>query len=133
MNTKQKKFVDFLDNLGQKTGQTSLMEAVKEGYKACFEGAICWYDKENDLENRVETGVYAGVKGYFEWCDGWGDSEIVRKRDKAMVTAPNLEARLNAHGFTGDTWETWTQEEFDACFDEAHADKLFGHRYFTKF
>ena len=37
MNTNQKMFINFLDKLEKKTGQSSLMEAVKQGYKVCFE------------------------------------------------------------------------------------------------
>jgi len=37
MTATQKMFVEFLDKLGKRTGQTSLIEAVKDGYNAYLE------------------------------------------------------------------------------------------------
>ena len=80
-----------------------------------------------DTENRIEGGIYGGMKGYVEWNDGWGDSEIIRKSDKAMVLAPVLNKYLYGQFPEG----KWTQEEFDSCFEQAHDDKFSGPKYFT--
>lgn len=80
-----------------------MIPALNAGFKAFCEATSTFYDPVNDCENRVETGAY-GVNGYTEFNDGWGDSEIIRQSDNAKVLAPTLNAYLNRHGFTGETW-----------------------------
>ena len=81
----------------------------------------------------VEGGEY-GVTGYTTLRDGddsWDDA-IIRQSDKALVRAPLLQRYLYSHGFTGDSFGKWTQDEFDQCYDEAHHDKTFGNHYLWK-
>ena len=66
MNTEQKMFVDFLDKLGKKTGQTSLMEAVKQGYKACFESyGISLATEPGELYDVRQKQVMDKIKELF--------------------------------------------------------------------
>jgi hypothetical protein len=118
MNTNQKKYTAFMESVCKEFNCPEMLPALNAGFKAFCEATSTFYDPVNDCENRVETGAY-GVNGYTEFNDGWGDSEIIRQSDNAKVLAPTLNAYLNRHGFTGETWGKWTQEEFDQCFDEA--------------
>lgn len=73
----------------------------------------------------IEGGEY-GVNGYTVVHDDEDDEilrqddNVIRQSDNALVPATKLQECLYNHGFTGDSWGKWTQEQFDQCYDEAH-------------
>lgn len=102
MNAKQKMFIGFLNKLGKTSGQTYLIEAVKEGYKACFEGATaCMESMAEDIDN------YNSIVNTL-------------KQEGATITdAASFANKLSEHGIQATVKnDTVTVQRPDGTFDD---------------